>query len=146
MNYEEVSGFCGSEYSSYSEEEPTYYIFQEQVYNGFTGINSFCEDSQLDASKISSGKGRRSSRSKTSSPTLSPTILKKRRMAANARERRRMNGLNEAFDRLREVVPTPDTDQKMSKYETLQMAQTYILGLCDLLEGNSDHCTTYYGL
>lgn len=146
MNYEEVSGFCGSEYSSsYSEEEPTYYIFQEQGFNEFTGI-SFGEDSGVDCSKSSSRKGR-NSRSKSNPPsTLSPTVLKKRRMAANARERRRMNGLNEAFDRLREVVPTPDADQKMSKYETLQMAQTYILGLCDLLEGNSDHCTTYYGL
>lgn len=145
MNYEEVSGFCGSEYSSYSEEEPTYYIFEGQGFNGFTGI-SFCEDSQLDSSKSSSRRGR-SSRAKSNPPqTLSPTVLRKRRMAANARERRRMNGLNEAFDRLREVVPAPDADQKMSKYETLQMAQTYIIGLCDLLEGNSDHCTTYYGL
>ena len=28
-----------------------------------------------------------------------PTVMKKRRLAANARERRRMNGLNTAFDR-----------------------------------------------
>lgn len=28
-----------------------------------------------------------------------PTVLKKRRLAANARERRRMNGLNTAFDK-----------------------------------------------
>ncbi|KAL5289279.1 hypothetical protein ACFFRR_009442 [Megaselia abdita] len=145
MNYEEVGGFYGSEYSSsYSEEEPTYYVFQEQVFDGFTGI-SFCAESHLESTRSSSRKGR-SSRSKSNPSTLNPTVLKKRRMAANARERRRMNGLNEAFDRLREVVPTPDVDQKMSKYETLQMAQTYILGLCDLLDGNSDHCTTYYGL
>lgn len=145
MNYEEVSGFCGSEYSSYSEEEPTYYIFQEQVFGGYSGL-PYCESSSsLDSSKDSTKKGR-NSRSKGNPPTLNPIILKKRRMAANARERRRMNGLNEAFDRLREVVPTPESDQKMSKYETLQMAQTYILGLCDLLDGNSDHCTTYYGL
>lgn len=64
----------------------------------------------------------------------SPTILKKRRQAANARERKRMNGLNEAFDRLREVVPTLEIDQKLSKFETLQMAQTYISALCELLE------------
>ncbi|XP_033250496.1 protein atonal homolog 1-like [Drosophila miranda] len=36
---------------------------------------------------------------------LSLTVQKRRRHAANARERKRMNGLNEAFDRLREVVP-----------------------------------------
>lgn len=30
---------------------------------------------------------------------VSPTVMKKRRLAANARERRRMNGLNTAFDK-----------------------------------------------
>ncbi|XP_059468859.1 transcription factor ATOH1-like [Neocloeon triangulifer] len=64
----------------------------------------------------------------------SPTVVKKRRLAANARERRRMNGLNDAFDRLREVVPSLGNDHKLSKYETLQMAQTYIGALCELLE------------
>jgi len=58
---------------------------------------------------------------------------KRRRLAANARERRRMNGLNEAFDRLRGVVPAADDERKLSKYETLQMAQTYILALHEQL-------------
>lgn len=70
--------------------------------------------------------------------TLSPSVQKRRRHAANARERKRMNGLNEAFDRLREVVPAPSIDQKLSKYETLQMAQSYILALCDLLDNNGE--------
>lgn len=60
-------------------------------------------------------------------------VLKKRRLAANARERRRMNGLNDAFDRLREVIPALSGDQKLSKFETLQMAQTYISALVELL-------------
>ncbi|XP_012276282.1 neurogenic differentiation factor 6-B-like [Orussus abietinus] len=64
----------------------------------------------------------------------SPSVLKRRRLAANARERRRMSGLNDAFDKLREVVPSLDADHKLSKFETLQMAQTYIAALCDLLE------------
>jgi len=45
-----------------------------------------------------------------------------------------MNGLNEAFERLREVVPNLGTDHKLSKFETLQMAQTYIGSLANLLE------------
>lgn len=64
----------------------------------------------------------------------SPTVIKRRRLAANARERRRMNGLNEAFDRLRQVIPSLDADHKLSKFETLQMAQTYIAALRELLE------------
>lgn len=145
MNFDEINSFCGSEYSSFSEEEHGFYVFQDQhFHNGYSEI-VYNEQLELTPFKDSSRKVR-SSKAKTNQNNISPSILKKRRQAANARERRRMNGLNEAFDRLREVVPTPDADQKMSKYETLQMARTYILGLCDLLDGNSDHCTTYYGL
>ncbi|XP_026814279.1 transcription factor 15-like [Rhopalosiphum maidis] len=60
---------------------------------------------------------------------------KRRRLAANARERRRMNGLNKAFDRLRGVVPAADDERKLSKYETLQMALTYIVALHEQLGG-----------
>ncbi|XP_016969936.1 protein lin-32 [Drosophila rhopaloa] len=84
-------------------------------------------------SNSSTGSDGRKSSSGSEQTNLSPTVQKKRRQAANARERKRMNGLNEAFDRLREVVPAPSLDQKLSKFETLQMAQSYILALCDLL-------------
>ncbi|XP_034396793.1 protein atonal homolog 1a [Cyclopterus lumpus] len=62
-------------------------------------------------------------------------VQKQRRVAANARERRRMHGLNYAFDELRSVIPALDNDKKLSKYETLQMAQIYINALADLLTG-----------
>lgn len=74
--------------------------------------------------------------------STNPTVVRKRRLAANARERRRMNGLNDAFDRLRDVIPSLGVEHKLSKYETLQMAQTYISALCDLLERGADE-TTY---
>lgn len=63
----------------------------------------------------------------------SKEVLRKRRVAANARERRRMESLNVAFDKLREVIPSFGDNSKLSKYETLQMAQTYIAALKDLL-------------
>lgn len=59
---------------------------------------------------------------------------RRRRLAANARERRRMLGLNVAFDRLRSVIPNLESDKKLSKSETLQMAQIYIATLSELLE------------
>ncbi|XP_026855588.2 protein atonal homolog 1a [Electrophorus electricus] len=62
-------------------------------------------------------------------------VQKQRRIAANARERRRMHGLNHAFDELRSVIPSFDNEKKLSKYETLQMAQIYINALSDLLQG-----------
>ena len=64
-------------------------------------------------------------------------ILKTRRLQANARERRRMHGLNDAFERLREVVPCLGSDRKLSKFETLQMAQTYISALQELLKSSA---------
>lgn len=69
-------------------------------------------------------------RSKT---RVSPHVMRKRRLAANARERRRMQNLNQAFDRLRTYLPSLGNDRQLSKYETLQMAQTYITALYDLL-------------
>lgn len=66
-------------------------------------------------------------------PAAPGDVTKRRRLAANARERRRMNSLNDAFDRLRDVVPSLGNDRKLSKYETLQMAQTYISALHELL-------------
>ena len=75
-------------------------------------------------------------------------IEKTRRVAANARERRRMNGLNTAFDRLRTVLPSSMFQQqrRFSKYETLQMAQSYIAALQSILQLNTssdnDHSLT----
>jgi hypothetical protein len=59
-----------------------------------------------------------------------------RRTAANTRERRRMSGLNIAFDQLRTVLPSSMCEQqrRFSKYETLQMAQSYIAALQSILE------------
>lgn len=65
---------------------------------------------------------------------ISPMVWKKRRLAANARERKRMENLNDAFDRLRQYLPKLENDQKLSKHETLQMAQTYISELDQLLK------------
>ncbi|CAF0927156.1 unnamed protein product [Didymodactylos carnosus] len=71
--------------------------------------------------------------------TSAVQVERKRRVAANARERRRMSGLNLAFDELRTVLPSSICKSKrFSKYETLQMALSYIMALRDILE-NSDN-------
>ncbi|XP_038266539.1 pancreas transcription factor 1 subunit alpha-like [Dermochelys coriacea] len=59
---------------------------------------------------------------------------RRRRLAANARERRRMLALNVAFDRLRSVIPALRNEKKLSKAETLQMAKIYISMLSELLQ------------
>lgn len=70
---------------------------------------------------------------KNTIPKVTPDVMKKRRLAANARERRRMNSLNDAYDKLRDVLPNIGPDKKFSKYETLQMAKTYMDHLRTLL-------------
>uniref|UniRef100_A0A9J2PHD8 BHLH domain-containing protein n=2 Tax=Ascaris TaxID=6251 RepID=A0A9J2PHD8_ASCLU len=65
--------------------------------------------------------------------TPSPQLLRMRRQAANARERRRMNSLNDAFDQLRTVLPEMNSGRRLSKFETLQMAQQYIDCLAEIL-------------
>lgn len=85
-----------------------------------SSVDSFeADDDQLSAAKRKKG--------------VPPVVMKKRRLAANARERRRMQNLNQAFDRLRTVLPQIGNDRQLSKFETLQMAQTYINALYDLL-------------
>ena len=54
----------------------------------------------------------RGGRKKSTRPP-SPTILRQRRVAANARERRRMNGLNDAFERLREVKLSAGLERRL---------------------------------
>jgi hypothetical protein len=76
-------------------------------------------------------KGRKGRKRATRPP--SQAVVKKRRLAANARERRRMHNLNVAFERLRNVLPSISSDRHLSKSETLQMAQSYINSLADLL-------------
>ncbi|XP_052896960.1 neurogenic differentiation factor 2-like [Anopheles moucheti] len=76
-----------------------------------------------------------------------------KRKKANLRERNRMHGLNDALDRLRMCIPLPAsvttasvrlhvngdpggpavTPQKLSKIDTLRLAQNYILVLLEVL-------------
>ena len=75
-----------------------------------------------------------SGKSEKSEPDLPESVMKKRRLAANARERQHMDQLNQGFDRLRTVLPGLGPETQLSKTETLQMAQEYINQLSQLLE------------
>jgi hypothetical protein len=57
------------------------------------------------------------------------------RMMANDRERQRTGSLNEAFDTLRQIVPTLPSD-KLSKIQTLNLATKYIQFLYSILSQN----------
>ncbi|CAF0950242.1 unnamed protein product [Brachionus calyciflorus] len=59
--------------------------------------------------------------------------LSQQRQAANMRERRRMQSINDAFEGLRLQLPTLPYEKKISKVDTLKMAIGYINFLTDLL-------------
>lgn len=153
-NYEEISslktfspyttssddtGQLYRHYNSRSSDDPNLYDSYELLELGdeLSKDNSFYEKNST-STKNKSSKAKRGNKKAQKTTPSSPNVMKKRRLAANARERRRMNGLNVAFNKLREVVPNLGDDQKLSKFETLQMAQTYIGALCDLLERGVD--------
>ena len=81
---------------------------------------------------------KRGASDKKDGKTGNPNTMRRRRLAANARERKRMNCLNVAFDALRQachpVEGSVDEDRKLSKFETLQMAQAYISTLAEMLK------------
>ncbi|CAB3235170.1 unnamed protein product [Arctia plantaginis] len=102
-------------------------INQDSSHIAYRGLSrDILEDSAEDNEVLESGKRR--------GRATSAAVLRRRRLAANARERRRMQNLNKAFDRLRGHLPSLGADRQLSKYETLQMAQTYISALYELLQ------------
>ncbi|KAJ8974899.1 hypothetical protein NQ317_017954 [Molorchus minor] len=129
--YNRVDSWSGSGY--YGENNNIYnkydYRYKSQGLESSNSVASYSRQNYYDDSKYKKDGGRKSSQ-----PQTGLEVMKKRRLAANARERRRMNSLNDAFDRLRDVVPSLGNDRKLSKFETLQMAQTYIAALHELLQ------------
>lgn len=49
-----------------------------------------------------------------------------------------MLGLNAAFERLRSVIPRLQSERRLSKSETLQMAQIYIGTLSEMLQDTAE--------
>ena len=71
-------------------------------------------------------------------PRIPPlAVLQQRRLAANARERKRANKINFAFNRLRKVLPGFE-DREISKFEAIILAQDYIKQLVEILNNEED--------
>uniref|UniRef100_A0A1B0FGX7 BHLH domain-containing protein n=1 Tax=Glossina morsitans morsitans TaxID=37546 RepID=A0A1B0FGX7_GLOMM len=56
------------------------------------------------------------------------------RQAANLRERRRMQSINEAFEGLRSHIPTLPYEKRLSKVDTLKLAISYITFLSEMVK------------
>ncbi|XP_036412124.1 pancreas transcription factor 1 subunit alpha [Colossoma macropomum] len=89
------------------------------------------------------------SSSSSSSSSSSPSSLKRRRrarseleaqqlrQAANVRERRRMQSINDAFEGLRSHIPTLPYEKRLSKVDTLRLAIGYINFLAELVQSDA---------
>ena len=74
------------------------------------------------------------SRARCRSPTVVLKQKKTRRLKANDRERNRMHSLNDALDTLRKVLPSFPDDTKLTKIETLRLANNYIWALSETIK------------
>ncbi|XP_007887919.1 pancreas transcription factor 1 subunit alpha [Callorhinchus milii] len=59
------------------------------------------------------------------------------RQAANVRERRRMQSINDAFEGLRTHIPTLPYEKRLSKVDTLRLAIGYINFLSELVQSDT---------
>ncbi|XP_017846033.1 pancreas transcription factor 1 subunit alpha isoform X2 [Drosophila busckii] len=60
--------------------------------------------------------------------------MAQQRQAANLRERRRMQSINEAFEGLRTHIPTLPYEKRLSKVDTLKLAISYITFLSEMVK------------
>lgn len=67
----------------------------------------------------------------------SPFHQIQQREAANLRERKRMQSINEAFEGLRAHIPTLPYEKRLSKVDTLRLAIGYIGFLSELVKSNA---------
>ena len=61
------------------------------------------------------------------------------RHAANMRERKRMQSINEAFEGLRHHIPTLPYEKRLSKVDTLRLAIGYIGFLTEIINSDIQH-------
>ncbi|GMT24804.1 hypothetical protein PFISCL1PPCAC_16101, partial [Pristionchus fissidentatus] len=84
------------------------------------------DNDENEAKTTTAPRQKRKYRCRVRSPSTIERAKRTRRDKANARERRRMNSLNDALECLRTVLPQPGEEPKMTKIETLRFAQQYI--------------------
>ncbi|XP_072179702.1 pancreas transcription factor 1 subunit alpha-like [Diadema setosum] len=68
-----------------------------------------------------------------------PAQQVRQRQAANLRERKRMQSINDAFEGLREHIPTLPYEKRLSKVDTLRLAIGYINFLAEMVENEGEN-------
>ena len=128
----------GTTYQSWSDQD--YHQEQWTQYSPVEDSKQYEESEEIKDKKLTS----KWQRKRAYEMTLPLHIRQKRRTAANARERKRMNSLNTAFEKLRGILPQQHRDRPLSKMEALQMAQSYIEELTRTLEETTPNAQNEY--
>ncbi|TDG52476.1 hypothetical protein AWZ03_001306 [Drosophila navojoa] len=110
--------FFGDEHSSESDDDDDAYS---------SGFNSDQENNE----KTYSMFRRRSHKPRR---LKCASQMAQQRQAANLRERRRMQSINEAFEGLRTHIPTLPYEKRLSKVDTLKLAISYITFLSEMVK------------
>uniref|UniRef100_A0A336M6H8 CSON012755 protein n=1 Tax=Culicoides sonorensis TaxID=179676 RepID=A0A336M6H8_CULSO len=108
-----------------SSSSSDYFFFSEDSESS-CGYNSDQENTREIKEYSNSSNGRK--RIKSATQQL------QQRQAANMRERRRMQSINEAFEGLRTHIPTLPYEKRLSKVDTLKLAISYIQFLGEMLK------------
>ncbi|XP_067005709.1 pancreas transcription factor 1 subunit alpha [Anabrus simplex] len=118
----EAHGYGGSSGSSSSD----LFLYDDSSSSGST-YSSDQENSASSSCTPPRARHRHRRRSKC------PQQQVQQRQAANLRERRRMQSINDAFEGLRAHIPTLPYEKRLSKVDTLKLAIGYINFLSDLV-------------
>ncbi|XP_033174581.1 pancreas transcription factor 1 subunit alpha-like isoform X1 [Bombus vosnesenskii] len=109
------------------------YLYDENSTDNESAYSSDQENHTRDVIMIS----RRSQSNRRNGATgKSPRQAVQQRQAANMRERRRMQNINDAFEGLRAHIPTLPYEKRLSKVDTLKLAIGYIKFLNELVRAD----------
>ena len=103
---------------SYTQTDLRDEFLETQAFHDFLQDS---QDSYDDHSKSSGSDVESSPRKRRRCPRSSPIQQMHQRHAANLRERKRMQSINDAFEGLRTHIPTLPYEKRLSKVDTLRL-------------------------
>ncbi|KAG7319432.1 hypothetical protein KOW79_016575 [Hemibagrus wyckioides] len=103
----------------------------------FSSSSSSSSSSSYDVSGFSPRRGDGALQLKRRRRARSEQEMQQLRQAANVRERRRMQSINDAFEGLRSHIPTLPYEKRLSKVDTLRLAIGYINFLAELVQSDA---------
>ncbi|XP_018326912.1 pancreas transcription factor 1 subunit alpha [Agrilus planipennis] len=116
--------------SSSSTNSGDFFLYDENSSDSAGSTYSFSSDQENTASCSKDRLHRHRRRNKC------PQQQIQQRQAANLRERKRMQSINDAFEGLRAHIPTLPYEKRLSKVDTLKLAIGYINFLSELVRAD----------